>query len=1034
MRNRSLLVFLFLAVAGVVALSLWKDDTGTVGGGAAAHNDAATAQDSIDGTAQDGGNATAPNDGTAALIAPAPLEVEPTDSTGRALIAEPWTLLVSSPGGQPLEATIQVLIVTPELETYLDNELDLDPARTRELAEVVAERSVNGRALFADRVPPGRHWVWAEAPGHGIEPHWLEFPLPPDQRRLVVRPVEPVTVRAVDADGAALSGMSVRFWCSSEKGSLFGRGWEERITTCYFWDEVETGADGRAVLRTLPADGVNVTAGGIGTFANAYVDAVRPGESVEVELDVACNVQGRVTDARGAPITGAQVDFHAMDPTEGWSKGLGDSHVDGQGGFESANLSPRYPAILAIAYAPGHESALHRIERPAPGEVYHHDFELRPAVAVEVVLLAGGKTPMPGFGLQFSRGGDDWVPGAYTSDERGRTHTEQNLVPGEAYLANWWTPDQVYGTAPVRIPAAAPFVVEIPLPRLARFDKVAIRIDDEPVAQARLEFLPHVEDIKFATAWTNEGPSPWFPAGPGLLWFEFENGRRASKTVALLPDRDNVFEWELETCELSFTLPPPPDEHPWVVTFDYHRDAQGGPFEFEAGAQSIALLPGRFAMTVAHQGAPWLHLGPLDIGPAGLALGQLGGEALGSVSGRVHDGQDKAWLGTTVFAYLPDGRRFGPAESSASGHYHLAGLPAGNYRVRVFPYVTKGLAYPDVEHQLRLRSGEERGSLDFELGTAQTARVQLSEQYGRTWQGFRLGAAALETVPVAGDGSFFVGAPAADDWIGAATAGAGAMRLIARTGPFSDAIELDPLGLVERSLQFLLPDGSPAAWSGLAWEIGGRVLPLRGSTDAEGHCDIRASKQVSAILRVDSPVLGIVRLPVAGLPGSGVVALAKDAFSVHLTALDLSDRPVPGVRVWSDSLESPGITDARGGFAFQAARSGAPVEAEKAGFWPLQASVGGDATLRMRRRLDVIAIEASPLLRIAHVTLTPAFDVGLPFQVPVRRTQGEDTRWTAGSLPEGLYDLAAADDSGAIVRLERIDLRQDNAGPIVLDP
>lgn len=265
-----------------------------------------------------------------------------------------------------------------------------------------------GRFRFED-VQPGNYWLQVE-PVHDASAGWLAIELHPGE--VVEREV------LVDA-GVALRGrVTDALTHLPIAGAEIGQGWT-------FEKTVTTDAGGEYVFEGFPLDGyfdIGVRAPGYGRAERTVREDTQAAfpERLDVELQPARRVRGRIVDTAGQPVAGAYAAAPAYEYGDGTAQRIDfpGTRTGADGRFELADVRPDIPHAL-YARKPGYATIVHEfptdeLERAI---VELGDVRLPPAATLRgVVVDDEGKPLADQFvslrGANASRG--QWNPARIT--------------------------------------------------------------------------------------------------------------------------------------------------------------------------------------------------------------------------------------------------------------------------------------------------------------------------------------------------------------------------------------------------------------------------------------------------------------------------------------------------------------------------------------------------------------------------------------------------------------------------------------------
>jgi len=603
--------------------------------------------------------------------------------------AASFTALVVDPNGRP-RAGVPVMAMVTDFEDMQQNEMPFHLRLTGEDGRCRMDHLKAGPIQLSAK-PKG-------APSTSLPPFELELGENPE-RRLVLGGTGQIRVQVMEASGTPAAGARVLATADSEHRSMFGD-----LMSQFFDDGPVTGEDGMAVLADLDPGLEYEVHARRGESLRASQDEVRVGDSITLQLPLACGIRGRLLTDGGQPAAGAQLGF--PEPGDRWIAGNRRLEASADGGFSAELVEGAYHVVAR------HETGEAVFHEPGSieGPVDLGELRLRRGgrLVVRVVAAADG-SPVENFRLEeiepLAAGEEETEPlssidrslaslgyGGGEEEDGERDRRLLSLMRPPAALegdgARSWDglrpgPFRVQASAEGYVRAAAQVVIEGGKTAEARIELRA--------AAELLVTLRHA-DGRLATGWDlllrkegeDQDDSPW---GPGSTFRETDDQGQA-RFSSLEPGSYLLNDGK-----------------------DYNIGEPLGRFELAAGEQEVeAVLGYRHQLLVSVTDAD----GPVaeaTVRVHALREQEIQRHFLGGFSTNHNTGDD----GTVVFEDLPSGKYQVTVErpnglSVTAGatlpgqgavHVHLSGVPvsgrlagvAAGDRLRVNLYT----AAPDPE-------------------------------------------------------------------------------------------------------------------------------------------------------------------------------------------------------------------------------------------------------------------------------------------------------------------------------------------------
>lgn len=758
---------------------------------------------------------------------------------------------------------------------------------------------------------------------------------------------------------------------------------------------------------------MTVTTAGNTQFSRALLYEAVIGSENRLVVYPSFSVHGTVLAESGDPVPYASVALFAAD-ADGQRIGQGEAVADADGTYVIADGSTRATALRCQAWADGYVPQQRMVIRPQAGDELRLDFVLRKGVAVECLLQDPNGSSLDGIRVRFERGESDWLPGRYESDVSGKFTSAPNLVPATRYLMLWLSGDVWLEKVPVEVPAEEPYAVRVVVPPMARIRKVVV--EGGPESDVEVEFYSRAGISWDWFRWDAAQPSPWVPAGPGVLRATLPSGQVLSSSLDLASGWNEEIRLGAAKARLSFELPRMDGIEEWEVSLE--PELGGTPLvrAQRPGRHSVTVAEGSYYLKAAAGGSERLYLGPFRVPAEGLDLGTLLPEALCAVSGRVLDEEGRPWPGMLVKAVRADGMVTPEVYTDKAGKYALTDLSAGRYRVCIRPWQSCLIRYPDVETWIMLSPGETRAGVDFSMAAEGKLQGELRPAPERLWNAFRLAHGHVEVMIVSARGAFVLGVPQVRETVGAFSTGRNEYLLVAEeVDAEATSVLLDRGAVHSKEVRFVDPAGQPLGMLRCRMEMNGQLLPEEVYTDGDGKARLGVGGSGDPVVVVDGAGVAGERVPFASLPERGEyrVAVAGQKTLVKLT--DRTGLPLPGASLSCAQAGVLGVTDGRGECVLHGLRQDSVLRAEKAGFWAAETRLQASNVLVLRRPSARLEVHVPAGLAAERVAVEPEFDLGYAWSPEMAAVAGESGLWAADGLPEGSYQVSAWNARGEIV-------------------
>ncbi|KAA3608634.1 MAG: carboxypeptidase regulatory-like domain-containing protein [Planctomycetota bacterium] len=938
------------------------------------------------------------------------------------------SLSLSAPGSPTWAGKARFIAISPELVEALENEIAMTYALIQTLTEI-SEVEVQGPELplpeFHDQ---GEFFgVWM-VPGYYAQGQFWKTPIPEQEQQIRLKPAEPLVVKAVNAKGEPIPGVSVKFWNYANDPNYASLPWRERLERKYFEETLETGTDGLASL-TYPLEGpmtVGVEAGSV--YAPSLLLEAKPGQENVMVLYPACSARGRVVDPDGNYVPNSWVSFMAR-TRQGQARGMGDYPVQSNGEYHAESVSTGADGIMAIAFAQGYALSMQAIPRPEAGREYAMDFVLHPGGESRFQLLGPNEEPMAGLLVQFSASGRDWVPGAFQSDPQGRFQGSTFLARGKSYWMKIQSGPFLLDTQAIQIPESGFLEQTLRCDSAGYWNQVELWLGTEPQALAECAWIPDGSGKRLS--WVADQRSPWLPVGQGFLHLKTEAGPSFSASTALRPGDNQTAVIKLTTAKVRAMLPAP-GASPWEV---HGFDARGGVLgqfkDLGEGEHHWSLPTGKIRLALMQGGETLASFGPYRLASEGLDLGLLSPAPSTDLRGRLVDGEGHPWRDLTVqLSGEAGGLR--QTHSQADGSFQFTRLAPGDYELQVLPF-TQLLQAPDLRFPILIEGAEGSQELELTIRAGETVEVQLQPRPSQAWSGWLRRPQHWESVQVSTSGKLQFHAGTDALWYGAVARKPGEFYLAGQFGapPTQEAqIQISPLN--HRRLRFLQADGSPQEQARCWISLDRYRLPVAGQLDHNGRLDLAVPKDESRYgFWLESESGSLHYVAVADLPKEGDWQWPQSPVAMQLQIQDLQGQPLPAVMI--RSLQEPlwGMTDQNGNSSWTLVQPNRPLRAMKAGYWPVQWLPRETSTATLRRPAKPLLVEIHPQLAPVDLRLQAEFDLGYSWQVPEFQSADRPRHFRLQGVPEGAYRLIASRD-GEVVLERPLDLSAEETNSVRL--
>ena len=575
------------------------------------------------------------------------------------------------------------------------------------LQEGVAASAVDGLPITEDGNQADLHFVIAD----GYEPIVEEWnPVTAgDTHRTILTQVDPISVTVQDEDENPIPEAEVWLrWIGettfNEEGTTL-----ERLQGRHYQEKVITDEKGKAIMTVcFPGASNSLFVRPGDAFASQQV-VCASGEDVVITCKSAFTIKGKITIDGKLPDREVQV--MAMLPVGDSFFYLESGRAKEEGRYTVQGVLSGYPMVMVQAMGEGLAMQLRHFPGGEPGEVIEMDFDMKPGVGGEILILDAWGEPLPGATVQLVGEGDQRHVYRYETNEEGRCSLPVTLFPGDSF----WMDVGFSGTT-MRVPEAfvAGEETTLQIPNMARISSVTIPSDLlGETAVTELAWDSQEPSVEGLAVWkSSDALSPNLIAGRGSLTALLSDGRSLAMPAYLEPGSQDAIVFAAETAFLRFQLP----EN--RVASVYLIDQGGNPaYEQEAleGACQLPCWVGGFSLAVYWEGG-YLFRSGIQVPSGGLDLGLLGETTMGEVSGfvRLESGAPVGWA--DLYVTSQDGYHFQENVSDVDGSYYFGWLPLGSYYLYASSDQYHGGAGESRIQEFSISAGQPVIDLDIVMG------------------------------------------------------------------------------------------------------------------------------------------------------------------------------------------------------------------------------------------------------------------------------------------------------------------------------
>ena len=189
------------------------------------------------------------------------------------------------------------------------------------------------------RATQAKGLIWVEAEGYALcaYPALAGSAEPGDLRISLVKD-EPIAGQVVGPDNRPVAGATIRAWFKHSQFFVPADSSKSQSNSYGFPVEVNSGADGRYLLRGMPG-GTEITWFDVRhqeyVEPQSSLEVLKAGQSSRLRLTAGCKVSGVVVDEAGQPVAGADVQVRQPE-SAGYERR---TRTNGDGEFRFANVS-----------------------------------------------------------------------------------------------------------------------------------------------------------------------------------------------------------------------------------------------------------------------------------------------------------------------------------------------------------------------------------------------------------------------------------------------------------------------------------------------------------------------------------------------------------------------------------------------------------------------------------------------------------------------------------------------------------------------
>lgn len=810
---------------------------------------------------------------------------------------------------------------------------------------------------------------------------------------LSLTPVEPITVSVQDPSGNPIAGAVVAARADTIGSFNASKPLVDQLNWLFYQSVLYSDEMGMAELANVLPETNNIIVQPKNGFASVSQDGVASGTALSLTCDFAFRVHGRILDSEGNPIANARAKAYSDLSSD--SVFVGSDHADASGNFTIGRIPASQPAIKVHASMQGMETAPWLISHPSAGADYAHDFVLHAAVGGSVTLVTESGAPIAGAEISFARSNVDFVPGYYTTNEKGVALLQVAFRKGYPYSA-----EVRVGNQDLRVPE--PFFASddstITVKKIGRI--LAWEIPEEAARRRTPAYcIWRAKDSSRSgeSWWAISEPSPWIPTGLGTFAIQFDNGTRIEKEYTLVDGEDGVVTFSAPSSSITFTIPEgkAADAHLYSK-----NDAYLASITEATGAVTIPCKPGLVGLNVVLADDTQILMNGILVPPDGLNLGELHLAQDASLTVRVLNAAGNCRPDTFVSVVTVTGILVAEGWTDTNGLAIFDAIPPGPcfvysngesaYFIQGREALTSIQLLPGQHQELTLKMGSAEGTIEVAVDRAGLPMPQGFFVGGGHRVNYHLPSNGIATLP-ASEESGYLGVTANR------TGYAMIAALQIPAGPGSYKIERGILQ--EINLHFVDENGAPQSGLMIGFYLAGQHLPYRPHTDASGNMQLELHSGLPLEMEVWTDAGVPLRFPIAGLTSGQNVVIPT-----NLPRKNISFRSEEGARILGLQVVGDGFPECI--FAKHDGTVDVPIlvgrfyYAQASNYFPVLFNPNVVREVTLPRSLSSATFSNAPEgTQFLYVQSHAAFDSPLALEGWLSKTDGG--KWQAGDLPVG---------------------------------